>query len=254
MSFLLKILILKIQHIILAALIIIMIPIIYFSYNKAISVFSSSDREIPIYSVERNDNKISLTFDCAWNDSDIDSILTTLDKYNIKASFFVTGTWAEKYPESIKKIFDKGHDLGNHSYNHADYTKLSSTEILNDMEKCDNIVEEITGYKMVLMRAPSGGYNNNVVKTANDSGKKYIQWSIDGLDYTSDATESSILKRINKTEAGDIILMHNGTKLTSSVLPTIIEALSEKYEFVKVSELIYEDNYTIDHTGKQIPK
>ena len=120
------------------------------------------------------------------------------------------------------------------------------------MEKCDLAVEKITGHKMTLMRAPSGGYNNNVVKTAEDSGRKYIQWSVDGLDYTADATEESIKKRLKKTQPGDIILMHNGTKLTATVLPGIIESLSEKYEFVKVSELIYEDNYTVNHAGRQI--
>lgn len=247
-----KIFVLKMRHIIIAAIIVLMIPVIYFSCSQAVSVFNSDGREIPIYSVERDDNKIALTFDCAWNDSDIDSILATLDKCGIKASFFVTGTWAEKYPESVKKIFDKGHDLGNHSYNHADYTSLSGEAILKDLEKCDLAVEKITGHKMTLMRAPSGGYNNNVVKTAEDSGRKYIQWSVDGLDYTADATEESIKKRLKKTQPGDIILMHNGTKLTATVLPGIIESLSEKYEFVKVSELIYEDNYTVNHAGRQI--
>ena len=67
-------------------------------------MFNVNGREIPIYSVERDDNKIALTFDCAWNDDDIDSILDTLDKYNCKATFFVVGDWAEKYSESLKKI------------------------------------------------------------------------------------------------------------------------------------------------------
>ena len=67
-------------------------------------MFNVNGREIPIYSVERCDNKIALTFDCAWNDDDIDSILDTLDKYNCKATFFVVGDWAEKYSESLRKF------------------------------------------------------------------------------------------------------------------------------------------------------
>ena len=92
--------VIKLKHIIIALLIFAVIPIIWFTTSRAVSVFNVNGREIPIYSVERCDNKIALTFDCAWNDDDIDSILDTLDKYNCKATFFVVGDWAEKYSES----------------------------------------------------------------------------------------------------------------------------------------------------------
>ena len=245
-----KIFVFKMKHITAAAFIV-MLAVIYFSCGRTLSVFNAQKREIPIYSVERGDNKIALTFDCAWDGDDIDSILETLDEYNVKASFFVTGKWAEDYPENIRKIHERGHDIGNHSYNHADYTKLGSAEIIKDLEKCDAAVENITGEKMTLMRAPSGGYNNNVIQTVRESGRTYIQWSVDGLDYTKDATEASIKKRLSKTKAGDIILMHSGTKMTAKILPSIIRELSEKYELVKVSDLIYSDNFTIDASGCQ---
>ena len=151
--------VIKLKHIIIALLIFAVIPIIWFTTSRAVSVFNVNGREIPIYSVERCDNKIALTFDCAWNDDDIDSILDTLDKYNCKATFFVVGDWAEKYSESLKKIYDRGHEIGNHSYNHADYTKMSAEAITADLDKCDGIVESITGERPYLMRAPSGGYN-----------------------------------------------------------------------------------------------
>lgn len=245
-----RIYVLKLQYILIAVFAL-TAALICFSCSKSVSVFNSSTRKIPIYSVERCDNKIALTFDCAWNDNDIDNILSVLDEHNIKASFFVTGKWAESYPESVKKIYKNGHDIGNHSYNHADYTKLSENDIINDLNKCDSIVETLTGQKCTLMRAPSGGYNNTVMRAVENSGRIYIQWSVDGLDYTTSATEESIRERLLKTSPGDIILLHNGTKLTAKVLPKIIAELSKKYEFVKVSELIYTDNYTVDHTGRQ---
>lgn len=221
---------------------------------KTVSVFNVNGREIPIYSVERSDNKIALTFDCAWNDDDIDDILNTLDKYGCKATFFVVGEWAEKYPESLKKIHDRGHEIGNHSYNHCDYTKMSSQEIIDDLNKCDALIELITGKKPYLMRSPSGAYNDNVIRTVGDSGRVYIQWSVDGIDY-GDATAEDIYSRsVKNTKSGDIILLHNGTENTSGILPKIIEALECKYEFVAVSELIYSDEYIIDHTGRQFAK
>lgn len=244
----------KLKHIIIAALVLVAIPVIWFSLPQAVSVFKVNGREVPIYSVERDDNKIAVTFDCAWNDDDIDSILDTLDKYHCKATFFVVGDWAEKYADSLKKISDRGHEIGNHSYNHADYTKMTAEAITADLDKCDAVVEKITGKRPYLMRAPSGGYNDTVVKAAEKSGRFYIQWSVDGIDY-GDASAQSIYDRsVKKTKAGDIILLHNGTKHTAEILPKILEALECKYEFAPVSELIYKDKYIIDNTGKQIQK
>lgn len=246
-----KLVVIKLKYIVWALVALCVVITMYFSTYKVASVFNVNGREIPIYSVERDDNKIALTFDCAWNDNDIASILDTLDKYNCKATFFVVGDWAEKYSDSLKLIYDRGHEIGNHSYNHSDYTKLSAEGILNDLEKCDNIIEGITGEKPYLMRAPSGRYNNTVVKTVEDSGRMYIQWSVDGIDYGDADADDIYTRTVKKTEKGDIILLHNGTENTAAILPKIIEALECKYEFVTVSELIYGDNYIIDNTGRQ---
>ena len=246
--------VIKLKHIIIAALILVAIPVIWFSTSKAVTVFMVNGREVPIYSVDRDDNKIAITFDCAWNDEDIDSILDTLDKYNCKATFFVVGDWVEKYPDALKKISERGHEIGNHSYNHADYTKMSAEAIIADLDKCDAVIEQVTGKKPHLMRAPSGGYNDTVIKAVDKSGRTYIQWSVDGIDY-GDALPQDIYDRsVKKTEAGDIILLHNGTKSTANVLPKILEALECKFEFATISELIYADNYIIDNTGRQFQK
>lgn len=246
--------VIKLKHLIIAMLILIALPLVFISAPKAVSVFRVNGREIPIYSVERADNKIAVTFDCAWNDDDIDLILDTLDKYDCKATFFVVGTWADKYPDALRKISERGHEIGNHSYNHADYTKLSANEITADLDKCDAVIAGVTGKKPYLMRAPSGGYNNTVVKTVENSGRMYIQWSVDSIDYGG-ASEQEIYDRsVKKTSAGDILLLHNGTENTAKVLPKILEALECRYEFATVSELIYHENYIIDNTGRQFTK
>lgn len=243
--------VIKLRHIIIAVLAAIAAFMIGAAIPKAVSVFEVNGREIPIYSVDRPDNKISVTFDCAWGDEDIDAILKTLDEYNCRAAFFVTGDWAERCGEAVRKISEAGHDIGNHSYNHADYTKLSAEDITADLDKADAVIEEITGERPYLVRAPSGGYNDTVVRAIEKSGRLYIQWSVDGIDY-GDADAQSIYDRVvKKTQAGDIILLHNGTKNTANVLPKILEALECDYEFLPVSELIYRDNYAIDNTGKQ---
>lgn len=246
-----KFFVIKAKYLVIAAIIAVIIPILCATLNKSRAVFNVNGREIPIYSVERNDNKIALTFDCAWNDDDIDRILDTLDAHNCKATFFVLGSWAEKYGGSLKKISERGHEIGNHSYNHADYTKMGDGEIQSDLEKADKIIAQVTGKIPNLMRAPSGGYNNTVVAAAESMGKTYIQWSVDGIDYGEAAAEDIYTRSTRKTRAGDIILLHNGTKHTAEVLSAILDTLGKDYELVTVSDLIYADNFIIDNAGRQ---
>lgn len=222
--------------------------------GNAVMTFLSGGRELPIYSVERDDNKLALTFDCAWNNDDIDSIISTLEQYNCRATFFVTGKWAEEYSDSLNKLYRAGFEIGVHSYNHDDYTKMSREEIERDLEKCDSAVLKATGSRAAIVRAPSGAYNDTVVKTIEDGGRPCIQWSVDGLDYTEDATRESIIQRVtDKSGSGDIILLHNGTTYTADALPEILKVLCANYELVNVSDLIYTSDFTLDHTGKQHP-
>lgn len=217
---------------------------------KAVTTFNSTNgRNLPVYCVDTPDNKIALTFDCAWNDDDISSILDTLSEQNITAAFFVTGDWAQKYGDSLEKIRNAGHIIGNHSYNHADYTKLSNEEIISDIKKADDIIGDT-----LYFRPPSGGYNDEVIAAAESIGKICVQWSVDSLDYKENASEESILSRLGRTKKGDILLMHNGTELTAQLLPKIIRGLSKSYEFVSLDELIYKEDFEINHEGRQVRK
>ena len=241
----------KIKYVVFAVLAAVFVGVICLTSGGSVMTFPVGGREIPIYSVKRDDNKIALTFDCAWNDDDIDEIIQALKKYDCKATFFVTGKWAEDYSASLNKLYRNGFEIGIHSYNHDDYTKMTSEEILKDMQKCDNAILKATGGKTMLARVPSGAYDNNSVYTIEKSGRYCLQWSVDGLDYI-DTTEEEIFNRVvSKTQSGDIILLHNGTKLTAKVLPSILGKLKQKYEMVNISDLIYKENFSVDHAGKQ---
>lgn len=219
----------------------------FFSAHS-ISVFMSGNRNLPIYSVDRKDNNACITFNCAWNDSDIDSILSTLKSYDIKATFFIVGDWAEKYPESLKKISVAGHEIGGHSYNHKDYAKLSEAEIKEDIKKCDEAIKKVIGVSPVLYRVPSGSYNNTAISAIEASKKIAIQWSADSIDY-NDASAEDIYNRSIKLEKGGILLMHNGTKNTAVSLNRLLDTLTKRLDLVSVSELIYTDNFKIDANG-----
>ena len=223
-----------------------------FAGNETMPV-STEAKIIPIYSVERDDGKIAVTFDCAWGADDMDSILTTLKKHSCNATFFVLGTWAEQNTDTMKKIIADGHEIGNHSYNHIHYTTMSKDEMLSDIEKCNNAIKSTTGSSPTLFRAPSGDYNNGVIEAVHSKNMKYIQWSVDSLDWRSLNCEQMLERIIPKTKSGDILLFHNDTAHTAESLDRILTELEGKgFSFLKVSDLIYKENYTIDHTGRQL--
>lgn len=242
----------KAKHILLASLILIIAVYGSISFVKnTADVYSNSQKEIPIYCVDTPENKIAITFDCAWNDDDIDSIIETLKKYNCPATFFVVGDWLERFPDSVKKLSDNGHEIANHSYNHAHYNKLSKEEMISDMQLCDDKITAITGTAPTLFRAPYGEYNDLLIKTCRETNRFYIQWSVDSLDWKDISADEICRRCISKTKSGDILLLHNGTPYTAKVLPQILETLSKDYSFVKVSDLIYKDNYSVNIEGRQ---
>ena len=231
--------------------ILILSTLLFVTINSIISV-SNTGKEIPIYSVKRPDNKISLTFNCAWGDEDIDSILETLRTHNKKATFFIVGEWAEKFPDSLKKIAENGHEIGSHSYNHAHYNEMSYDDILADIEKCDTVIESIIGSNIYLVRGGYGEYNNDVLNACKNTNRTYIQWSLDSIDYKAKSADDILNRILPKIKNGDIILMHTGTDYTAASLDQILDELSKKHELATISELIYTENFTIDHSGCQI--
>lgn len=213
---------------------------------------SYSAKKLPIYSVETNEKKVALTFNAAWDDSDVTKILSILDNYKIKASFFLVGQWAEKYPESAKLIYSKGHELQSHSYSHKDMTKLSQHDAIAEITKAQDAISKITGTKPLLFRAPSGAYDSKTIEIAEEVGVIPIQWSCDSIDWKNPSPEKMNERILKKLKTGSIMLFHVGAKNTPDALPAIIENIKKQgYEFVLVSELIYKDNYVIDSTGRQ---
>lgn len=225
------------------------------SGNSFTSIETNSNEllyNLPIYNVETNEKKVSLTFDCAWSADDIDTILDILEKNNIKATFFCVGTWIDKYPDAVKKLYEKGHDIANHSDTHAHVANINYEKNIVEIENCAKKIEQLTGTKPTLYRGPYGEYNDTVLKAAENQKHTVIQWNIDSLDW-KDLNETQMIERISqKLGNGSIILLHNGTKNTASSLQGIIDYIkSQGYEMVKVSDLIYKENYFIDNQGTQ---
>lgn len=214
---------------------------------------TNSKKLLPIYNVETKEKKVAFTMNCAWNADDIDSILKTLQENETKITFFMVGDWIEKFPEAVKKIHEAGHEIASHSNTHPHVNKLSYEENIEEIEKSNEKIEKTTGNKTQIYRAPYGEYNDTVIKAAQDKGYYTIQWNLDTLDYTG-LTGNEMWNRLKeKIKEGDIILSHNGTKHTADSLDMLIKNIKQKgLQVVKVSDLIYKDNYLINNNGTQI--
>lgn len=216
---------------------------------------SSSERALPIYKVKTEENKVALTMNCAWSAEDIDRILETLEKNEVKITFFIVGEWAEKYPETVKKIYEAGHEIGTHSNTHPHVEQLSAEKNLEEIKLGVEKLQKITGEKTRLYRTPYGEYNYTVINTARENGCYTIQWNIDTLDYkglTGDEMWGRIKEKLQK---GSIILTHNGTEHTADSLDMLLKNIKTNgYQVTTVSDLIYKDNYIIDNNGTQINK
>lgn len=216
--------------------------------------FNGTPRLVPIYSVERQDKKISVTFDCAWGVEHTESILSALKSNGVRATFFAVEFWVEKYPEYVKKVVEAGAEFGTHSATHSHMSKQSADEIENELTSSAAALESVTGEKVELFRAPYGDYDDELIKTASNLGLYTIQWDVDSLDWKDLSANDIAMRVINRVQSGSIILMHNNGLHTAEAVPIIITTLKNRgYEFVPVSELIYRENYIIDAEGRQRP-
>ena len=240
-----------------ATVICILAVTIYFQMtNGTISVSNTvNGKELPIYCVEKEKPQISISFDAAWGNDDTASLLATLKKHKVKATFFMTGGWVSTYPDMVKEIYNRGHDLGNHSENHKEMSKLSASEQKEEITAVDNKIKELTGYDCFLFRPPYGDYNSLLINTVYGCNHYPVQWDVDSLDW-KDYGVDSIIKTVTRHKAlgnGSIILMHNGAKFTAEALDTVLTSLEEQgYEIVPVSQLIIRENFHMDGTGRQI--
>ena len=214
----------------------------------------ATKKVLPVYSVEREDKVISVTFDASWGGDKTMAILDLLDEYNAKATFFLVGIWVDKYPELVKEIAARGHEIGNHSDSHAHFTQISDSKIRQEMDSCSDKIEALTGVRPTLFRPPYGDYNSKVVTVVRDEGYECVQWSIDSLDWKNRGVEDLVKRATNNVQPGDIILFHNDSEFIVGALPAILKHYQEQgFEMIPAKDILLTGNTTIDVQGKQHP-
>lgn len=221
----------------------------------ATSVGSRAEKRLlPIYSTECADKKIAVTFDVAWENSNTDELISILKDNDAKATFFVTGDWCDRCPEDVKKLYDAGHAIENHSDQHPHVLGANVNELIADTRECSRKIKMLTGEEPTLYRAPYGEFDDSLITTLDGMGMKVIQWDVDSVDWKKPSAAEIKKKVLKSTKPGSILLFHNDLENTTEALPEILSELkSQGYKFVTVNELIYKDNYTIDANGTQKP-
>lgn len=214
----------------------------------------ATKKVLPIYSVEREDRVISVTFDASWGGDKTLKILDLLDEYNAKATFFLVGIWVDKYPELVKEIAARGHEIGNHSDSHAHFTQISEGKIRQEMDSCSDKIEALTGLRPTLFRPPYGDYNSKVVTVVRDEGYECVQWSIDSLDWKNRGVEDLVKRATSNVQPGDIILFHNDSEYIVEALPAILKYYQEQgFAMIPAKDILLTGSTTIDVQGKQHP-
>lgn len=225
--------------------------------QKSITASSTAQELLtPVCSVEMDQKTAALTFDADLSSENTQTILNILEKYGVKATFFVTGKWVEAHPEEVKRIAAAGHDLGNHGQNHVDMSVLERSAIQQEIQQVHTAVQELTGIEMNLFRAPYGAYGEELLKTVELSGYLPIEWEIDTEDWKNYGVDA-ILRKVSQPpypQNGSIIRMHNGADyITQALEPLIASMQDEGYELIPVSQMVHWSGYYLDAEGRQRP-
>ncbi len=197
-----------------------------------------------LYSWHPNESKkIAITFDDGPHPVYTPEILSILAEYGVRATFFVVGENAEWYPELVRRELAEGHEIGNHTYSHANLRKSGYDTVLTEILDMENAVYENAEYRCHLLRPPGGLYGDPVCHAAEMLDYHVILWSIDTRDWAHTPQKTIVNMVLDQVKSGDIILFHDyiggGDSPTPDAIRQIIPALLARgYRFVTVSELI----------------
>lgn len=185
--------------------------------------------------MDANAPMVALTFDDGPNPDNTRRILKVLEENYSRATFFVVGTNAEKYPEVLQEIASSGSEIGNHTYSHANLTNIDSADVEEEIDKVNRAVKKATGEIATVIRPPYGAYNEEIL---NQLQQPVILWGVDTEDWESRNAQIVADGILENIEDGDIILMHDIYDSTAEAVEILVPRLKEMgYQVVTVSEM-----------------
>ncbi len=197
------------------------------------------------FSSDTNDKRIALTFDDGPHYKYTAEILDILAENDVKATFFVVGSLAERYPELILRELSEGHEIASHTWSHPHLSKLPEATLESELSATEELLYELAEYRPKLFRPPEGKCPDSVRRVAAHLDYEVVLWTVDTRDWAHTPTETIVKTVLDNTEPGAIILCHDfigGNSPTPEALRKFIPELKRNgYEFVTVSDLLYTD-------------
>ncbi len=189
---------------------------------------------------DRSCKMLTLTYDAGSGADGAAAVLDVLKKHGITTTFFLTGKWVERYPDLAKRIADEGHEIGNHSYSHPDFTKIPDEEVLQQLKDAEEAIQKATGKNpRPLFREPYGAFNEHERALVRQGGYSYsIYWDVDTLDWQFPGVDL-LVSRIMKAQGGSVVLMHMNVVDTATASDQAIpQLLAKGYQLVPVSQML----------------
>lgn len=194
----------------------------------------------PIYQGGNARKSVAFTVNVDWGEEYLDKMLNIFAKNKIKATFFITGRWAEANPQLVKKIARAGHEVGNHGFSHPHVNNISLGENIAEINKTKDSIYALTGKRTRFYAPPYGEFNDTVLEAAHQTNHRTILWTIDTVDWQKPAPEQVTARVLDMVHNGAIILMHP-TETTLTALPDIYRGLKEQgYRVETLEKLIAE--------------
>lgn len=199
---------------------------------------TASKNQEAVYQGNTGNKVVAITVNVDWGEEYIPAMLEEFKKHEILVTFFVTGQWAEKNPELLKKMSSEGHSIQNHGYKHVHFNSLSEEQAGSQIKKAEEVIYKITNQKTSCFAPPYGEQNQRLLKVANSMKYDLIMWSVDTIDWEKPAPETIVKRVATKVHNDAIILMHP-TEPTLKALPELLSWLKDEgYEMLTIENII----------------
>lgn len=210
------------------------------SPSRLISMFQT-DEQVALTKGNTNENDIALTFNISWGEEKVYDILKVLNEHKVRATFFVSGEWAERHPQIMEEISEAGHEVGMLGYRYKNYLDQDLEQIRKDMTYAREVFNKL-GYRDIkYIRSPSGFFNEEVKEIAERLELETIHWSINPRDWENPGVKEIANLVIEEASGGDIVLLHasDSAKQTAEALDEVLPTLQKQdFSFVTISELM----------------
>lgn len=229
----------------------------YVTNRKSITASSTVDgRRLPVSGVQTAEKKIALTFDTAWAGGQLSVILKILEAYGARATFFVTGEWAQQHAEDVKAIAAAGCEIGTYGQRYEDMSGMAKLEIQTSLQQAYDTVQRLTGREIKVFRAPYDAYSDLLIDTVKMSGCMPVRWDVDSEDWKDYGVESIIANVTEQPQLcnGSVVRLRSDAAYLPQALETVVMQLQEQgYELAAAGELVLWSGYALDASGRQIP-